>query len=156
LEHYREHDFIWASPPCPSHSICNIFLNAQGIERYPDLKLWQEIIFLKHFFKGKYVVENVKSYYDPMFTPYELDRHYFWSNFYISPFKIQRDFNFSNARSSTRQKPEDYGINLQDFLGISLDKNVKNKNLLLRNCVHPKLGEHIFKCAYKYKQIELF
>jgi DNA (cytosine-5)-methyltransferase 1 len=50
LEHYMEYDFVWASPPCPSHSITNYFLNAKGIIRYPDMNLYQEIILLQHLF----------------------------------------------------------------------------------------------------------
>ena len=65
LEHYKEFDFIWSSPPCPSHSVCNHFLFAQGNIRYPDMSLWQEIVFLQKWFKGKWIVENVKSYYPP-------------------------------------------------------------------------------------------
>jgi site-specific DNA-cytosine methylase len=30
LEHHKEFDFIWSSPPCPTHSVCNNFLYAQG------------------------------------------------------------------------------------------------------------------------------
>ena len=81
LQHYKEFDFIWSSPPCPTHSVTNNFLNSQGHVRYPDMALYQEIIFLKHWFKGKWVVENVKSYYDPLCKPTEVERHYFWSNF---------------------------------------------------------------------------
>ena len=22
IEHYKEYDFIWSSPPCPTHSVC--------------------------------------------------------------------------------------------------------------------------------------
>ena len=40
LEHYKEFDFIWSSPPCPTHSGVNHFLNAQGCIRYPDMGLW--------------------------------------------------------------------------------------------------------------------
>ena len=46
LEHFKEFDFIWSSPPCPTHSNVNMFLNAQGVIRYPSMELWQEIIFL--------------------------------------------------------------------------------------------------------------
>jgi len=58
LEHYKEFDFIWSSPPCPSHSRTNTFLNAQGIVRYPDMGLWQEIVFLRNFCHSKWVVEK--------------------------------------------------------------------------------------------------
>jgi len=40
LWNYDKFNFIWASPPCPTHSICNHFLHAQGVRRYPDMKLW--------------------------------------------------------------------------------------------------------------------
>lgn len=88
LQHYSEFDFIWASPPCPTHSVTNHFLNAQGVVRYPDMALYQEIIFLQHFFAGKYVVENVKSYYEPLIKPQVSGRHYFWANFKIPMLKI--------------------------------------------------------------------
>ena len=54
LDHYKDFDFIWSSPPCPTHSKTNHFLNAKGVIRYPDMSLYQEIIFLDTFFNGKY------------------------------------------------------------------------------------------------------
>ena len=63
IDHYSDFDFIWASPPCPTHSGCNYFLVGAGTIRYPDMSLYQEIIFLQHFFKGKYCIENVEPYY---------------------------------------------------------------------------------------------
>jgi DNA (cytosine-5)-methyltransferase 1 len=83
LDFYKEFDFIWTSPPCPTHSQVNTFLNPQGVIRYPDMALWQEIIFLKHFCKVPYCVENVKSYYEPLIPPQKAGRHYFWANFII-------------------------------------------------------------------------
>ncbi len=145
LKHFKEYDFIWSSPPCPTHSVTNHFLHAQGNVRYPDMSLWQEIVFLQKWFKGYWVVENVKSYYPPLWSPKELDRHYFWSNFRIPNFEVKRDFNIVNARATTRQDSEESLVNLEDFHGIKLPKNVKNKRLLLRNCVFPPLALHIFK-----------
>ena len=48
-EHFREFDFIWASPPCPTHSNLQMF-NYRNSEKivYPDMRLYQEIILLKH------------------------------------------------------------------------------------------------------------
>tara|TARA_R110000824_G_scaffold380757_6_gene573255 strand:+ start:1093 stop:1680 length:588 start_codon:yes stop_codon:yes gene_type:complete len=141
LDYYKEFDFIWSSPPCPTHSITNHFLNAQGIIRYPAMELWQEIIFLKHFFKGKYCVENVKSYYDPMFNPKEIGRHYLWSNFTISNIKQpKKDIGRMNGNRQTASK----------------------KTKQERNMVDYKLGQHILDCAMNIirsediKQTQLF
>ncbi len=153
LEHYKEFDFIWSSPPCPTHSVCNNFLNAQGVERFPDMKLYEEIIFLRHWFKGKWVVENVVSYYEPLIKPFEAGRHYFWSNFHITNKKIECKFNIANMRATTRKTEEDNLRSLEKFHGYDLSKyDTKDKRKLLRNCVKPELGLHIFKCAFKIKQ----
>ena len=153
LDHYKEFDFIWSSPPCPTHSRTNNFLHAQGIIRYPDMALWQEIVFLKYFFKGKFVVENVRSYYEPLIKPQEAERHYFWSNFLISNKEDKAKFNLLNARASTRQSGDNNLNSLEKHHGINLSKyNFKNKRLALRNCVKPQLGLHIFNMAFKEKQ----
>ncbi len=153
LEHFKEFDFIWSSPPCPTHSGANNFLNAQGVIRYPDMGLWQEIIFLKHFFKGKWIVENVKSYYEPMFNPQLSGRHFFWANFIISDIKKDKNISVANARATTRRSPEDDFKTLSEYHGFDLTKfDVNNKRQMLRNCVVPKLGLHVFRSAFKDKQ----
>ena len=93
LEHFREYDFIWASPPCPSHSRVRKQLAIkrkkdgtiyeQNKPIYPDMKLYQEIILLDNYYDGYYVVENVVPYYEPLIEPQKLGRHLFWSNFEI-------------------------------------------------------------------------
>ena len=47
LDHYKDFDFIWTSPPCPSHSRVRISQKNRDsfIPLYPDLKLYEEIIF---------------------------------------------------------------------------------------------------------------
>ena len=156
LEHFEEFDFIWSSPPCPTHSKMNDVLHAQGVRRYPDMMLYQEIIYLKHRFKGKFVVENVMSYYDPLIIPQVLDRHYFWANFYIAPFDTERNFNWTNSRASTRLGDKEYDESLESYLGIHLAPEVKGKRLLLRNCVFPPLGKHILEWAQKETHKSLF
>ena len=62
LKHFREFDFIWASPPCPSHSClrkmgCSLEPKETGTQPvYPDMKLYEEILLLKHYFNEKQFV----------------------------------------------------------------------------------------------------
>ena len=148
LEHYKEFDFIWSSPPCPTHSGVNYFLNAQGCIRYPDMGLWQEIIFLKHFCKTKWLVENVKSYYESFMKPTLIDRHYFWSNFMIPNWKNEKkkglNITLLNTRASTRREQEVILNDLQNYHGFDLSKyKISDKRKLLANCVYSELGKHI-------------
>ena len=82
LDNYKEFDFIWSSPPCPSHSRIrqNVgVLGGQSKAIYPDMTLYQEIIFLQHFYQGKWVVENVMPYYTQLIEQnLKVDRHLFW------------------------------------------------------------------------------
>ena len=161
LEYFKEFDFIWSSPPCPTHSVCSHFLKGQGIIRYPDMKLWQEIILLKHFFNGKYCVENVVSYYKPLIIPQKIGRHYFWANFYIRDIKIDYvqigTMNRQASKSAQRkaiireaQIPELTDLHGLELTGVKL----KNKRQVLRNCVYPKLGLYIFQEAFReYKTL---
>lgn len=158
LKHFFEYDFIWSSPPCPTHSVCCHFLKGQGIIRYPDMRLYQEIILLNHFFKGKYCIENVKSYYKPLIIPQQIGRHYFWSNFKIDDLNVAYQIGTFNRKCSKKtqrkaiireaQIPE-----LLDLHGLN-DFKIKNKRQILRNCVYPVIGEHIFKCAFKEAENE--
>jgi len=156
LEHYSEFDFIWASPPCPTHSQTNHFLNAQGIIRYPDMALYQEIIFLQHFFKGKYCIENVVSYYNPLIPPQESGRHYFWANFKIPPLKNESSIGrFGPVKKMNGGRTE--GLN-HHKLGFDLSGyDYPNKKKLLNNCVAPEIGKAILESAlniYKHNRME--
>lgn len=149
---YDKYDFIWASPPCPTHSICNNFLHAQNIRRYPDMNLWKIIIFLRYYTtynnnKIDWVVENVKTYYEPLIEPsFILGRHYFWSNVRIP----QKTYEYStititNAKTTTRRDNWKYLEELENYLGINLfdDINGEKRRQLLRNCVKPEMGKYI-------------
>ena len=128
LKHFQEFDFIWSSPPCPTHSRTNYFLKGKGVFHYPDMTLWQEIIFLRHFFKGKFCVENVISYYDPIIPPQLVGRHYVWTNFPVPDFALPKD-----------------------TIGKMCGKNQKahKKPIAERNAVNPELGKHILDWSQK-------
>ena len=147
LEHYKEFQFIWSSPPCPTHSRIRQFTavaRGQNKPVYPDMKLYQEIIFLQHNFKGKWVVENVKSYYDPLIKPQELGSHYFWANYSLGNKK--EEYRGHNAVMEERYKIK--GFDLSNY------KNI-DKQKILRNCVESKTALHIFNMAFKTKQLTI-
>jgi len=85
LDHYQEFDFIWSSPPCPSHSKARFWQSNSDRENYkavfPDMKLYEEILLLQNYFKGSYVVENVVPFYTPLIHAKKRGRHLYWTNF---------------------------------------------------------------------------
>jgi len=140
LKHYKEFDFIWASTPCPSHSKARFWGSKGGqVDAiYPDWHLWQEITFLKHFTKCKWVVENVIPYYEPFIKPdFKIDKHCFWSNFIIR----QAEFKYPKKR-------EEKILVLKNKHGFDLSgKSGINKVQVMRNTVNPDLGLYILDCA---------
>ena len=105
---------------------------------YPDMKLYQEIIFLQANARGLWVIENVMPYYRPLIAPtVTLQRHLFWANFLIP----KKEFPKDTLRSAQID-------DLQAHIGIDLSAYaLPNKRQILRNCVYPELGAHIMDCA---------
>ena len=144
LEHFEEFDFIWSSPPCPSHSKVRFVATRDkktGKIRqtpiFPDMKLYEEILFLQYYFKGKYCVENVISYYDPLIAPQKIGSHYYWANFIITPFEQDE---CRKHDGTIKELEERKGFNLDKYTNIERRK-------LLRNCVEPEFGRHILECS---------
>lgn len=141
LKHYKEFDLIWSSPPCQTHSKVRMMASKIGSydAKFPDMKLWQEIIFLQNFAPGQFVVENVIPYYEPFVKPNaEIERHYFWSNFRINKFdldKVERHHNHITGKTAL------YGYDLTKY------KIKHRKDQIIRNCVNPDLGLYILEQA---------
>ena len=137
LDHYQEFDMIWTSPPCQTHSSFrqNISVRFRGTKPvYADMRLYEEIIFLQYNYDGIYVVENVKPYYSPLIEPDAvLQRHNYWTNIELEDMDAPK----SKLRSAQI-------LDLQKYLGIDISEyKVSNRRQVLRNCVHPSIGEHI-------------
>jgi DNA (cytosine-5)-methyltransferase 1 len=148
LEHYHEFEFIWSSPPCQSHSKIRMMASKAGSYDaiFPDMNLWSEIIFLQHFSKSKWVVENVYPYYKPLVELWtKLGRHLFWSNFNIS-IKDFDDGLTHNERGMSHK-------GIFDLLKYKIDHR---KDQLIRNSVLPELGLHILNESKRNIQPELF
>ncbi len=146
LNHGHEFDFIWSSPPCQTHSKMAKATRHKHLRRYPDMSLYQEIIYLQHFFKGKWVVENVKPFYQPLIEPKIIGRHAYWANFDVGGYAEPIPKDFINLASVAGKKK------LMDWLGIHYPENIYYGNnhcpaQILRNCVHPNEGLAILQRA---------
>lgn len=161
LDHYKEFDFIWSSPPCPSHSRAR-YWNSSNYETttepiYPDMKLYEEILFLQHYFKtGKFVVENVIPYYEPLIPAQKRGRHLYWTNFKLPADLGDRRFAISSAKQEFK--------GLCEFHNYDFSKYKGNQPMLkiARNLVDYEAGKTIFNIARgiidnsKIKQESLF
>lgn len=146
LEHFEDFDFIWSSPPCTSHSQLRRLRSFNKHNKstgqysppiYPDMKLYEEILLLKYYFKGNWVVENVTPYYKPLVEAQKIDRHLYWSNFEIPPISKGAD---NIDKGLVKDFAKRFGYNVDDLAGV-------NKRTVLRNCVHPETGLHILEAA---------
>ena len=162
LDHYTEFDFIWSSPPCPSHS--RVKFSQKNRENtkpyYSDMKLYEEILFLDNFFNGKYCVENVIPYYEPLITAKKRGRHLYWTNFNLPTVLSERD------KISGLISKDDYEAikKLCEFHDYDFFKykGEQRRAKMARNLVDYEAGRTILETALgiikkqNIKQIELF
>jgi DNA (cytosine-5)-methyltransferase 1 len=157
LNNFQKYDFIWSSPPCPSHSRMRkqIAVGSGAKPKYPDMKLYEEILFLQGFFEGKWIVENVKSWYNPLIQPQERDRHYYWANFKI-PKGTQLSVNQEIGgiddwdKKNLINHAKKFGLTEEEFKHIPNPSDYP-KDKIIRNMVHPDQGEQILKAAFNQK-----
>ena len=131
LDHYKEFDFIWSSPPCPSHSRARYWnssnYNTTTEAIYPDMKLYQEILFLQHYFKGRYVVENVIPYYEPLIPAKKKGRHLYWTNFNLPTDLGDRRIQIGAGKNELNRLCDFHKIDISNYKGEqSLIKIARN------------------------------
>lgn len=148
LEHFKEYDFIWSSPPCPTHSRARYWGtgNPKIKPKYIDITLYQEIILLQNFYKGIYCVENVIPYYTPLIIGQICNRHLFWANFIIPKIDLPTDDVNKGNRNFWKE--------LKGF-DLSKYKINNRKDQIYRNIMNPEFGLHILNCAmgiYDYRK----
>ena len=158
LDHYKEFDFIWSSPPCPTHSRLAMSrknkVNYQN--KFPDLRLYEEIIFLSNFFEGKFCIENVIPYYDPLIPGKKRGRHIYWTNFYLPNILTNRNVLVGSGKNELK--------NLSNFHNYDFNKykGGQSKLKIARNLVDYVAGKTILKSMKGIwekenpKQMELF
>jgi DNA (cytosine-5)-methyltransferase 1 len=146
LDHYKEFDFIWSSPPCPTHSKVRFTQKNQSfyIPEYPNMMLYQEIIFLEHHFNGKYVVENVIPYYDPLIIAQKRGRHLYWTNFKLPSDIAERSMKgvmCGQSKDELKKLCEFHKINVSNY------KGKQSKTKIARNLVDYEVGLTILNTA---------
>lgn len=151
LNHYKEFDFIWSSPPCPTHS--RVRHSQKNTERfvpeYPNMMLYQEILFLQHHFEGKWCVENVIPYYTPLIPAKTRGRHLYWCNFPLPAILSYRETpQISNKTGSSNEAK--ILKNLCKFHKIDLSTYKGSQRLIKIACnlVDYEAGETIFNTAF--------
>jgi DNA (cytosine-5)-methyltransferase 1 len=141
LDHYKEFDFIWSSPPCPTHSKIRITQKTRDtfIPKFPDMKLYEEIIFLENHFKGKYCVENVIPYYEPLVSAKKIGRHLYWTNFKLPNSLNERKLDGILCSMLDEHKK------LEKFHDIKVKASVGGYRDVLRNLVDYEAGKTILE-----------
>tara|TARA_B110000046_G_scaffold87860_1_gene95968 strand:- start:193 stop:849 length:657 start_codon:yes stop_codon:yes gene_type:complete len=142
LDHYKEFDFIWSSPPCPTHSRMRKTNTGEGARQskatYSDMKLYEEILLLHHFYKGKYCVENVIPYYEPLIAAKKRGRHLYWTNFNLpNNLNDRKADNFIHANCSVLEKFHK--------IDLSTYKGKQRKDKIARNLVDYEAGRTILE-----------
>jgi len=145
LDHYKEFDFIWSSPPCPSHSRAR-YWNSSNYDTttkpiYADMKLYEEILFLKHYFKGKFVVENVIPYYEPLIQAHKKGRHLYWTNFNLPNDLKDRRFAISQQKNELKELCKFHDYDFTKYNGT------QSKVKMARNLVDYEAGKTILETA---------
>jgi len=169
LENFAKFDFIWASPPCQSHSWNTSMLvgyHYKGKSRrvqLPDLQLFSLIIFLKYQFRGLWIVENVDPYYSNelksdnginflIIPNTRRGRHYYWCNFFIESTKEYKGI-MGNMGTYASEKVVQKIANDRDIdLSLLKDLTQYKRNQTLRNMILSEEGKYILQCSIDNKK----
>jgi len=156
LDNFKNFDFIWSSPPCPSHSRARFARKNTTKAIFPDLRLYEEILFLENYFDGKYCVENVIPYYEPLIPAQKRGRHLYWTNFTLPNDLKERKSSIMESKNEVKKWCEFHDYDFTKYKGSQrLDK-------VARNLVDYEAGKTIFEIALgivnkkQSNQIELF
>jgi DNA (cytosine-5)-methyltransferase 1 len=141
LDHFKEFDFIWSSPPCPSHSRARFARRNTTEAIYPDLKLYEEVLFLENYFDGKYCVENVIPYYEPLIHAHKRGRHLYWTNFQLPNNLGERKCSIMESKDEVTQWCKFHDYDFRKYKGI------QSVQKMARNLVDYEAGLTIFNTA---------
>jgi DNA (cytosine-5)-methyltransferase 1 len=107
------------------------------------MKLYEEILFLQHYYKGKWVVENVIPYYEPLIPAQKRGRHLYWTNFMLPASIGEREVKIGAGKDEVRKLCEFHEIDLSSY------KGEQRKDKIARNLVDYEAGKTIFNTAFE-------
>jgi DNA (cytosine-5)-methyltransferase 1 len=105
------------------------------------MKLYEEILLLDYHFKGKYVVENVIPYYQPMLNPKKRGRHLYWTNFNLPSDLGDRSAKVCQGKDELNRLCEFHKFDFNRYEGE------QNKVKIARNLVDYEVGKTILDTA---------
>ena len=145
LDHFKEFDFIWSSPPCPTHSRVRMTQKNREtfVNKYPDMKLYEEILLLQYQYEGKYVIENVIPYYEPLIAAKKRGRHLYWTNFVLPSDINERKLEgiLCEMRDEVTKLSEFHDYDFRKY------KGTQSVQKMARNLVDYEAGRTIFETA---------
>jgi DNA (cytosine-5)-methyltransferase 1 len=145
LDHFREFDFIWSSPPCPTHSRARQWASSNEKTNvkpvFPSMTLYEEIIFLKHYYEGKYCVENVIPYYEPLIPAKKRGRHLYWTNFNLPSKLSERKVKISDGKNEVKRLCDFHNYDFSKYKGS------QRRDKIARNLVDYEAGRTILETA---------
>ena len=132
---------VSSGPPCPSHSKARFARRETTEAIYPDMKLYEEILFLDKWFKGKYVVENVVPYYAPLISAKKRGRHLYWTNFNLPSDLGERKGGIMEGKDEVTEWCKFHDYDFRQYKGTQrMDK-------IARNLVDYEVGKTILDTA---------
>lgn len=138
IDELETYDFVWASPPCETHSIAGIWTRKRKVS--PDFRLY-ELINKLNDANIPFVVENVKPYYNPPIKPTsKANRHRLWSNLSISPIKIDLP-PFEKIKNTVKSLCEYHDLPIE----IAKIIPSRKRRDALRDMVHHEIAYEIAK-----------
>jgi len=150
LDHYKQFDFIWSSPPCPTHSRARFARRNTTTPVYPDLKLYEEILFLENYFEGKYCIENVIPYYEPLIHAQKRGRHLYWTNFNLPNNLNERKSSIMEGKDEVNKWCEFHNYDFRKYKGS------QSVQKMARNLVDYEAGKTILETALNiYKKTNI-
>ena len=103
------------------------------------MMLYQEIIFLQNWYNGKYVVENVIPYYEPLIPAQKRGRHLYWCNFMLPKNINERENSIMESKDEVKKWCYFHEYNFYQYKGNQPIQKIA------RNLVDYEAGRTIFE-----------